>query len=49
MEWSIGNGGLTCQSYTWETVVPDDKRWRPEPGFRSEKGLDAYWMCHPLR
>jgi 3',5'-cyclic AMP phosphodiesterase CpdA len=33
--------------YTWETVFADGTRWRPEPGFRSETVIDAWWMRHP--
>jgi hypothetical protein len=35
------------KSYTWETVFPDGARWRPEPGFRSEEVIDAWWMRQP--
>jgi 3',5'-cyclic AMP phosphodiesterase CpdA len=34
------------RSYTWETVFPDGTRWRPNPGFRSEDVIDAWWMRH---
>jgi 3',5'-cyclic AMP phosphodiesterase CpdA len=33
-------------TYSWETVFPDGSRWRPEPGFRTEEIIDAYWMRH---
>lgn len=32
-------------TYTWATVFPDGARWRPEPGFRTEEVVDAYWMA----
>ncbi len=35
------------QTYTWETVFPDGARWRPAPGFRSERVVDAWWMRPP--
>jgi len=34
------------RAYTWQTDFPDGQSWRPEPGFRSEDILDAYWMRH---
>jgi 3',5'-cyclic AMP phosphodiesterase CpdA len=36
-------------AYTWETVFPDGTRWRPEPGFRTEEVMDAWWMRHQPR
>jgi hypothetical protein len=36
----------TTQEYTWQTVFPDGARWRPEPGFRTDKVIEAWWMRH---
>jgi 3',5'-cyclic AMP phosphodiesterase CpdA len=33
-------------TYTWETVFPDGRHWRPSSGFRTDKVVEAYWMRH---
>jgi len=34
--------------YTWETVIADGTRWRPEPGLRLDEVIDAPWMRNPV-